>query len=57
MVSDLVKILNTGRLINFKIFLLKNKIGKRGVVSVRLFEREVYSFLELFDSLFGVEVK
>uniref|UniRef100_A0A8L2QH74 Protein TOPAZ1 n=1 Tax=Rattus norvegicus TaxID=10116 RepID=A0A8L2QH74_RAT len=54
---DLVKILNTGRLTNFKIPLLKNKTGKRGEVSARSSEREAYSPLELLDSLSGVEAK
>ncbi|XP_028623253.1 protein TOPAZ1 [Grammomys surdaster] len=53
---DLVKILNTGRLANFKIPLLKNKTGKREV-SARSSEREAYSPLELLDSLSGVEAK
>uniref|UniRef100_A0A8C6N0J4 Protein TOPAZ1 n=1 Tax=Mus spicilegus TaxID=10103 RepID=A0A8C6N0J4_MUSSI len=54
---DLVKILNTGRLTNFKIPLLKNKTGKRGAVSARSSEREAYSPLELLDSLSGLEAK
>ncbi|GAB1294850.1 Protein TOPAZ1 [Apodemus speciosus] len=53
---DLVKILNTGRLTNFKIPLLKNKTGKREV-SARSSEREAYSPLELLDSLSGAEAK
>ncbi|XP_050996235.1 protein TOPAZ1 [Acomys russatus] len=53
---DLVKILNTGRLSNFKIPLLKNKTGKR-VVNARSSEREAYSPLELLDTLSGVEAK
>nr|XP_021510157.1 testis- and ovary-specific PAZ domain-containing protein 1 [Meriones unguiculatus] len=54
---DLVKILNTGRLTNFKIPLLKNKTGKRGEVSARSSEREAYSPLELLDALSGAEAK
>uniref|UniRef100_A0A8C2M451 Protein TOPAZ1 n=1 Tax=Cricetulus griseus TaxID=10029 RepID=A0A8C2M451_CRIGR len=54
---DLVKILNTGRLTNFKIPLLKNKMGKRKEVNSRSCEREAYSPLELLDSLSGVEAK
>ncbi|CAO2633086.1 Protein TOPAZ1 [Lemmus lemmus] len=54
---DLVKILNTGRLTNFKIPLLKNKTGKRKEVNARSCERDAYSPLELLDSLSGVEAK
>ncbi|XP_040595692.1 protein TOPAZ1 isoform X2 [Mesocricetus auratus] len=54
---DLVKILNTGRLTNFKIPLLKNKMGKRKEVNARSCEREAYSPLELLGSLSGVEAK
>ncbi|CAH6777590.1 protein TOPAZ1 [Phodopus roborovskii] len=54
---DLVKMLNTGRLTNFKIPLLKNKTGRRKEVNVRSCEREAYSPLELLDSLSGVEAK
>ncbi|XP_057624823.1 protein TOPAZ1 isoform X2 [Chionomys nivalis] len=54
---DLVKILNTGRLANFKIPLLKNKTGKRKEVNARSCERDAYSPLELLDSLSGVEAK
>lgn len=54
---DLVKILNTGRLTNFKIPLLKNKTGKRKEVHARSCERVAYSPLELLDSLSGVEAK
>ncbi|XP_059124946.1 protein TOPAZ1 [Peromyscus eremicus] len=54
---DLVKILNTGRLTNFKIPLLKNKTGKRKEVNARSCEREAYSPLELLDSLSGIEAK
>ncbi|XP_041910738.1 protein TOPAZ1 isoform X2 [Arvicola amphibius] len=54
---DLVKILNTGRLTNFKIPLLKNKSGKRKEVNARSCERDAYSPLELLDSLSGVEAK
>lgn len=54
---DLVKILNTGRLTNFKIPLLKNRTGKRKEVNARSCERDAYSPLELLDSLSGVEAK
>ncbi|XP_076985734.1 protein TOPAZ1 isoform X2 [Tamandua tetradactyla] len=55
-VPDLVKILNTGRLTNFKIPLLKNKTEKRKV-STKPSEREAYSPLELLDSLSGAELR
>lgn len=54
---DLVKILNTGRLTNFKIPLLKNKTGKRKEVNARSCDRDAYSPLELLDNLSGVEAK
>ncbi|XP_005348202.1 protein TOPAZ1 [Microtus ochrogaster] len=57
MAPDLVKILNTGRLANFKIPLLKNKTGKRKEVNARSCERDAYSPLELLDNLCGVEAK
>ncbi|XP_047627402.1 protein TOPAZ1 isoform X4 [Phacochoerus africanus] len=56
-VPDLVKILNTGRLTNFKIPLLKNKTEKRKEINARSSEREVYSPLELLDNLSGAEVR
>ena len=56
-VPDLVKILNTGRLTNFKIPLLKNKTEKRKEINAKSSEREVYSPLELLDSLSGAEVR
>ncbi|XP_030685858.1 protein TOPAZ1 [Globicephala melas] len=55
-VPDLIKILNTGRLTNFKIPLLKNKTEKRKIHG-KSSEREVYSPLELLDSLSGAEVR
>ncbi|XP_036886397.1 protein TOPAZ1 [Sturnira hondurensis] len=55
-VPDLVKILNTGRLTNFKIPLLKNKTEKRKI-NAKSSEREVYSPLELLDNLSGAEVR
>uniref|UniRef100_A0A8C3X2M9 Protein TOPAZ1 n=1 Tax=Catagonus wagneri TaxID=51154 RepID=A0A8C3X2M9_9CETA len=54
---DLVKILNTGRLNNFKIPLLKNKTEKGKEINAKSSEREVYSPLELLDNLSGTEVK
>ncbi|KAM4821269.1 protein TOPAZ1 [Thomomys bottae] len=54
-IPDLVKILNTGRLSNFKIPLLKNKRGKRKEVSAKTSEREAYSPLELLENLPGSE--
>ncbi|XP_064130321.1 protein TOPAZ1 [Loxodonta africana] len=56
-VPDLVKILNTGRLTNFKIPLLKNKTGKRKEVNTKSSEREAYSPLELLDNLSVAEVR
>uniref|UniRef100_A0A8D1CUW4 Protein TOPAZ1 n=1 Tax=Sus scrofa TaxID=9823 RepID=A0A8D1CUW4_PIG len=56
-VPDLVKILNTGRLTNFKIPLLKNKTEKRKEINARSSEREVYSPLELLDNFSGTEVR
>ncbi|XP_045654320.1 protein TOPAZ1 isoform X3 [Ursus americanus] len=56
-VPDLVKILNTGRLTNFKIPLLKNKTEKRKEINARSSEREVCSPLELLDNLSGAEVR
>ncbi|XP_070348892.1 protein TOPAZ1 isoform X4 [Equus asinus] len=56
-VPDLVKILNTGRLTNFKIPLLKNKTEKRKEINAKSSEREAYSPLELLDSLSGAEVR
>ncbi|XP_027624589.1 protein TOPAZ1 isoform X2 [Tupaia chinensis] len=53
---DLVKILNTGRLANFKIPLLKNKTEK-GKVNAKSSERDAYSPLELLDSLPGADVR
>ncbi|XP_045151012.1 protein TOPAZ1 isoform X3 [Echinops telfairi] len=55
-VPDLVKILNTGRLTNFKIPLLKNKVGKRKI-NIKSSEREAYSPLELLDNLSVAEVR
>ncbi|XP_039086274.1 protein TOPAZ1 [Hyaena hyaena] len=57
LVPDLVKILNTGRLTNFKIPLLKNKGEKRKEINARSSERDVYSPLELLDNLSGSEVR
>nr|F7DF15.1 RecName: Full=Protein TOPAZ1; AltName: Full=Testis- and ovary-specific PAZ domain-containing protein 1 [Callithrix jacchus] len=54
---DLVKILNTGRLTNFKIPLLKNKTEKRKEINAKSSEREAYSPLELLDNLSGAEVR
>ncbi|XP_021113011.1 testis- and ovary-specific PAZ domain-containing protein 1 isoform X1 [Heterocephalus glaber] len=54
-VPDLVKILNTGRLTNFKIPLLKDKIEKN--LNAKSSEREAYSPLELLDSLSEAEVR
>ncbi|XP_053077774.1 protein TOPAZ1 isoform X5 [Acinonyx jubatus] len=56
-VPDLVKILNTGRLTNFKIPLLKNKTEKRKEINARSSERDAYSPLELLDNLSGAEVR
>ncbi|KAF3826969.1 hypothetical protein GH733_002455, partial [Mirounga leonina] len=56
-VPDLVKILNTGRLTNFKIPLLKNKTEKRKEINARSSEREGCSPLELLDNLSGAEVR
>ncbi|XP_037704513.1 protein TOPAZ1 isoform X2 [Choloepus didactylus] len=53
---DFVKILNTGRLTNFKIPLLKNKTEKRKV-NAKSSEREAYSPLELLDNLSGAEAR
>ncbi|KAM5291968.1 protein TOPAZ1-like [Ctenodactylus gundi] len=50
---DLVKILNTGRLTNFKIPLLKNNPEKR--LNAMSSERETYSPLELLDNISGAE--
>uniref|UniRef100_A0A8C0SML5 Protein TOPAZ1 n=1 Tax=Canis lupus familiaris TaxID=9615 RepID=A0A8C0SML5_CANLF len=55
-VPDLVKILNTGRLTNFKIPLLKNKTGKKKI-NARSSEREACSPLELLDNFSGAEVR
>ncbi|XP_004614659.2 protein TOPAZ1 [Sorex araneus] len=57
LVPDLVKILNTGRLTNFKIPLLKNKTEKRKEVNAKSSGREAYSPLELLDNLSGAEVR
>ncbi|XP_004676318.1 PREDICTED: testis- and ovary-specific PAZ domain-containing protein 1 [Condylura cristata] len=56
-VPDLVKILNTGRLTNFKIPLLKNKAAKRKDIKAKSSERDAYSPLELLDNLSGAEVR
>ncbi|XP_060060828.1 protein TOPAZ1 isoform X2 [Erinaceus europaeus] len=56
-VPDLVKILNTGRLTNFKIPLLKNKTEKRKEVNTKSSEREAYSPLELLDNLSAAEAR
>lgn len=40
-VPDLVKILNTGRLTNFKIPLLKNKTEKRKEINAKSSERSI----------------
>ncbi|XP_054549318.1 protein TOPAZ1 isoform X2 [Talpa occidentalis] len=56
-VPDLVKILNTGRLTNFKIPLLKNKAEKRKDINAKSSERDAYSPLELLDNLPGAEVR
>ncbi|XP_006893117.1 PREDICTED: testis- and ovary-specific PAZ domain-containing protein 1 [Elephantulus edwardii] len=55
-VPDLVKILNTGRLTNFKIPLLKDKRGK-GKEANKSSERDVYSPLELLDNSSVAEVR
>uniref|UniRef100_A0A8C9AM91 Protein TOPAZ1 n=1 Tax=Prolemur simus TaxID=1328070 RepID=A0A8C9AM91_PROSS len=57
LVPDLFKILNTGRLTNFKIPLLKNKTEKRKEVNAKSSEREAYSPLELLDNLSGAEIR
>lgn len=57
LVPDLVKILNKGRLTNFKIPLLKNKTEKRKEVSTMSSEREAYSPLELLDNLSVVGIR
>ncbi|XP_055985701.1 protein TOPAZ1 [Sorex fumeus] len=57
LVPDLVKILNTGRLTNFKIPLLKNKTEKRKEVNAKSSGREACSPLELLDNLSGAEVR
>ncbi|EPQ17935.1 hypothetical protein D623_10014211 [Myotis brandtii] len=56
-VPDLVKILNTGRLTNFKIPLLKNKTEKRKEINAKSSEREAYSPLELLDNISGTEIR
>ncbi|XP_072796888.1 protein TOPAZ1 isoform X1 [Vicugna pacos] len=56
-VPDFVKMLNTGRLTNFKIPLLKNRTEKRKEINAKSSEREVYSPLELLDNLSGAEVR
>lgn len=56
-VPDLVKILNTGRLSNFKIPLLKNKAEKRKEINAKSSERETYSPLELLNNLSEAEVR
>ncbi|KAM6169264.1 LOW QUALITY PROTEIN: protein TOPAZ1 [Rhynchocyon petersi] len=56
-VPDLVKILNTGRLTNFKIPLLKNKPEKRKEAIVKSTKRDFYSPLELLDSLSTAEAR
>ncbi|XP_049633632.1 protein TOPAZ1 [Suncus etruscus] len=57
LVPDLVKILNKGRLTNFKIPLLKNKTEKRKEVNTISSEREAYSPLELLDNLSVVGIR
>uniref|UniRef100_A0A8C5NZW4 Protein TOPAZ1 n=1 Tax=Jaculus jaculus TaxID=51337 RepID=A0A8C5NZW4_JACJA len=56
-VPDVAKILNTGRLTNFKIPLLKNKTGKGKEVNAKSSVREAYSPLELLDNLSGAEAR
>lgn len=56
-VPDLVKILNTGRLTNFKIPLLKNKTEKRREINAKSSDREAYSPLELLDNISGAEIR
>lgn len=56
-VPDLVKILNTGRLSNFKIPLLKNKTEKGKEINAKSSEREAYSPLELLDNISGTEIR
>nr|KAF6335921.1 testis and ovary specific PAZ domain containing 1 [Pipistrellus kuhlii] len=56
-VPDLVKILNTGRLTNFKIPLLKNKTEKRKEINAKSSEREACSPLELLDNMSGTEIR
>uniref|UniRef100_A0A2K6F4I7 Protein TOPAZ1 n=1 Tax=Propithecus coquereli TaxID=379532 RepID=A0A2K6F4I7_PROCO len=56
-VPDLFKILNTGRLTNFKIPLLKNRTEKRKEVNAKSSERAAYSPLELLGNLSGAEVR
>uniref|UniRef100_A0A673TME7 Protein TOPAZ1 n=1 Tax=Suricata suricatta TaxID=37032 RepID=A0A673TME7_SURSU len=57
LVPDLVKILNTGRLTNFKIPLLKNKTEKRKEINARSSERGAYSPLQLLDKLSAAGVR
>ncbi|XP_058534833.1 protein TOPAZ1 isoform X2 [Ochotona princeps] len=51
-VPEFVKLLGTGRITNFKIPLLRNKLGE---VNAKSSERETYSPLELLDNLSAAE--
>ncbi|XP_072507192.1 protein TOPAZ1 isoform X2 [Notamacropus eugenii] len=55
-VPNLVKMLNTGRLTNFKIPLLRNKTESKKEVNVKL-EKEAYSPLELLDNFCTTEIR
>uniref|UniRef100_A0A4X2LJR8 Protein TOPAZ1 n=1 Tax=Vombatus ursinus TaxID=29139 RepID=A0A4X2LJR8_VOMUR len=55
-VPNLVKMLNTGRLTNFKIPLLKNKTESKKEVNVKS-EKEAYSPLELLDNFSATEIR
>ncbi|XP_056656376.1 protein TOPAZ1 isoform X2 [Monodelphis domestica] len=55
-VPNLVKMLNTGRLTNFKIPLLKNKTEPKKELNVKS-EKEAYSPLELLDNLSTTEIR
>ncbi|KAM8982642.1 protein TOPAZ1 isoform 2-T2 [Sarcophilus harrisii] len=55
-VPNLVKMLNTGRLTNFKIPLLKNKTEPKKEVNVKT-EKEAYSPLELLDNFSTTEIR
>ncbi|XP_078007328.1 protein TOPAZ1 isoform X2 [Phascolarctos cinereus] len=55
-VPNLVKMLNTRRLTNFKIPLLKNKTESKKEVNVKS-EKEAYSPLELLDNFSAAEIR